>query len=90
MVPGSVPPPDPALGLPRVERTRCQAVCRTCGRILEIPLDLPELKLLADFVHRAPTGWQVEGLSFTLAGACRRCREGVAPAAARDAGGEPR
>jgi hypothetical protein len=78
IVPGSVPEPEVGIVLPRIERPRMQAVCRQCGRILEIPLELSDLRVLADFARRAPEGWQVEGLSFTLAGACRRCREGLA------------
>jgi hypothetical protein len=84
-----VPEPEVGIVLPRIERPRMQAVCRQCGRILEIPLELSDLRILADFARRAPEGWQVEGLSFTLAGACRRCREGLAVRPRSRGGGAP-
>ncbi|HEV2317832.1 MAG TPA: hypothetical protein VGV89_09725 [Thermoplasmata archaeon] len=76
IVPGSVPTEAEGTALPRVERPHSQAVCRGCGRILEVPLMLDELRLLADLADRAPPGWRVDGLSFTLMGACQRCRGG--------------
>jgi hypothetical protein len=77
IVPGSVPTGAEGTAIPRVERPHSQAVCRGCGRILEVPLTLDELRRLADLADRAPPGWRVDGLSFTLMGACQRCRGGT-------------
>lgn len=74
IVPGSIPQGAEATAIPRVERPHAQAVCRGCGRILELALSLDELRTLADLADRAPDGWRVDGLSFTLMGACVRCR----------------
>jgi hypothetical protein len=78
IVPGSIPAGSEGTALPRVDRPHSQAVCRGCGRIVEVPLALEELRALAGLADRAPEGWRVDGLSFTLMGACRRCREGPA------------
>lgn len=75
-MPGSIPVGPEGTARPRVEHPHSQAVCRGCGRILEIALTLEELRSLAGLAERAPDGWRVDGLSFTLMGACRRCREG--------------
>ncbi len=55
------------------EEPHAHAVCRNCGRIAGVALtqlDLFELELLAD---RRPTGWSVEGVTFSLTGLCPRC-----------------
>jgi hypothetical protein len=75
IVPGSIPPEAEGTAIPHVERPHSQAVCRSCGRILEVALALDELKLLADLADRVPKGWRVDGMSFTLMGVCRPCRE---------------
>ncbi len=76
-MPGSIPRPPEGIAALRIEHPRSQAVCRGCGRILEVALALEELQGLAALAERAPEGWRVDGISFTLMGACRRCREGV-------------
>jgi Fe2+ or Zn2+ uptake regulation protein len=76
IVPGSIPDESEGTAIPRVDRPHSQAVCRSCGRIVEVALTLEELRGLSDLTERAPSGWRVDGLSFTLMGACRRCREG--------------
>jgi Fe2+ or Zn2+ uptake regulation protein len=52
------------------------AVCRRCGRIAPAAIP-PELERgLRLMVAQRPMGWSVDGLSITVMGLCRRCREG--------------
>jgi Fe2+ or Zn2+ uptake regulation protein len=74
IVPGSIPNESEGTAIPRVDRPHSQAVCRGCGRILELALELGELRDLAELADRAPEGWRIDGLSFTLTGLCTRCR----------------
>lgn len=76
VVPGSIPPGAEALALPHVERPHSQAVCRSCGRILELSLSLDELGLLSRLAERIPDGWRADGISFTVTGECRACQQG--------------
>ncbi|MHB8351200.1 MAG: hypothetical protein ACYDFT_00655 [Thermoplasmata archaeon] len=76
VVPGSIPRPREGAASIRIEHPRSQAVCRGCGRILEVALAIDELTVLSALAERAPEGWRVDGISFTLMGACRKCREG--------------
>jgi Fe2+ or Zn2+ uptake regulation protein len=51
-------------------------VCRGCGRIASLALSPEEMVLLDRFSARSPAGWSVDGISLTLTGTCRKCREG--------------
>jgi Fe2+ or Zn2+ uptake regulation protein len=73
-VPGSIPDEAAGTAIPRADRPHSQAVCRRCGRIVEIALTLDELRAMTLLAERAPSGWRVDGLSFTLMGTCARCR----------------
>ncbi|MCI4372361.1 MAG: hypothetical protein L3K02_01765 [Thermoplasmata archaeon] len=50
-------------------------VCRTCGRIASVDLADAERELLIALASRHPDGWSVDGIAFSLTGACLRCRE---------------
>ncbi|MGI0053296.1 MAG: hypothetical protein ACREC5_02295 [Thermoplasmata archaeon] len=77
VVAGSIPVPTEGAASLRIDPPRSHAVCRGCGRILEVALALEELRVLSELAERAPEGWRVDGISFTLMGACRRCRSGA-------------
>ncbi|MGA8275185.1 MAG: hypothetical protein WB789_08965 [Thermoplasmata archaeon] len=51
-------------------------VCRNCGRIASVDLEDAERELLVALASRHPEGWSVDGISFSLTGACARCRGG--------------
>jgi len=70
-----LPPRRAAPRLPD-EDPHGHVVCRVCGRIQ--PLELTELDrhLLTELAALAPDGWSVERVAYSIAGACRRCREG--------------
>ncbi len=58
------------------EDPHAHIVCRVCGRIQ--PIDLTELDrlMLTRLAEDHPEGWSVDGVAYSLTGACRRCREG--------------
>ncbi|MGD0257602.1 MAG: hypothetical protein ABSB90_06955 [Thermoplasmata archaeon] len=51
-------------------------VCRNCGRIAAVDLGDEERELLVALASRHPEGWSVDGIAFSLTGACARCRQG--------------
>jgi hypothetical protein len=67
---------------PRVARVdlaedpHAHVVCRVCGRIQRIELTELDRLLLTQLAERHPDGWSVDGVAFSLTGACQRCREG--------------
>jgi Fe2+ or Zn2+ uptake regulation protein len=65
---------------PRIEPPHAHAVCRLCGRIADVDLRLEDLRQLEELAQRRPGGWYVEGITFSLTGACPRCRHGARPA----------
>ena len=71
--------PEP---LPRVIRVglleppHSHIVCRSCGRISRLELQDAERQLLVALAAQHPAGWSVDGIAFSLTGACGRCREG--------------
>lgn len=88
------PHPDPAHGkeIPLIaprrtasepidlnEDPHAHVVCRVCGRIAGLPLQPTDLWMLTEVAERRPEGWSVDGITYTLTGACPRCREGPAP-----------
>lgn len=68
-------PPRPAI-VNLAEDPRGHIVCRSCGRIHGLELAELDRHLLTEFAARAPDGWSVEHVAYSLAGLCRRCREG--------------
>ena len=58
------------------EAPRGHIVCRVCGRIAEVPLDTGSQLMLEQLAMRRPDGWSVDLVSFSLTGACARCRQG--------------
>ncbi len=66
------PPPLAALD----EEPRGHVVCRACGRIQGLELTELDRHLLTEIAGVTPDGWSVERIAFSLAGTCRRCREG--------------
>jgi len=68
--------------LPRVIRVglleppHSHIVCRSCGRISRLELQDAERQLLVALAAQHPAGWSVDGIAFSLTGACGRCREG--------------
>jgi Fe2+ or Zn2+ uptake regulation protein len=72
--------PEP---LPRVVRVglleppHSHIVCRSCGRISRLELSNEERQLLVALAAQHPAGWSVDGVAFSLTGACARCREGA-------------
>jgi Fe2+ or Zn2+ uptake regulation protein len=82
-VPRARPPPRPSIAPPlRVVRVdlnedpHAHIVCRSCGRIQGIELTELDRHLLTELAASHPDGWSVDGIAFSLTGACRRCREG--------------
>ncbi len=77
-------PPAPIAdhGLPRApgpqlaEEPHAHIVCRSCGRIQRLDLTELDRHLLTELAGLTPDGWSVERVAYSLAGACRRCREG--------------
>lgn len=68
--------------MPRVVRVdlledpRALIVCRSCGRIQRMELTELDRHLLSELAAQHPDGWSVDGIAFSMTGACRRCREG--------------
>ncbi len=58
------------------EDPHAHIVCRSCGRIQRIELTELDRHFLTELASRRPAGWMVDGISFSLTGACQRCREG--------------
>ncbi len=75
VVPGSIPPDAEAVAVLHIERPHSQAVCRRCGRILELALSIDELGVLSRLADRTPDGWRADGISFTVTGECRACQQ---------------
>ncbi len=59
-----------------LEDPHAHIVCRVCGRIQRLTLNELDAHLLTELAAQHPAGWTVDGISFSLTGACRRCREG--------------
>jgi len=70
------------VAIPRVdvrlpeEEPHAHIVCRGCGRILGLELTELDRHLLEQLASLTPEGWSVDRIAYSLAGACRRCREG--------------
>jgi len=62
-----------------VEDPHAHIVCRACGRIQAVELTELDRHFLTELAGRHPDGWSVDGIAFSLMGACRRCREGPRP-----------
>jgi len=58
------------------EDPHAHIVCRGCGRIQGLELTELDRHMLSELAALAPEGWSVERIAYSLAGACRRCREG--------------
>jgi len=58
------------------EDPHAHIVCRVCGRIQPVPLSELDLHLLTRLAEEHTEGWSVDGIAYSLTGACRRCREG--------------
>jgi hypothetical protein len=58
------------------EEPHAHIVCRVCGRIQTLELTELDRHLLTELAGLTPDGWSVERIAYSLAGACRRCREG--------------
>jgi len=79
--------PEPPAPAPRArpeagalaEDPHAHIVCRVCGRIQGLELSELDRHLLSQLAALTPDGWSVERIAYSLAGACRRCREGPAP-----------
>jgi Fe2+ or Zn2+ uptake regulation protein len=71
----SVPAPS-VVRVDLLEDPHAHVVCRSCGRIQSIDLTELDLHLLTELAARHPDGWSVDGVTFSLTGACQRCREG--------------
>lgn len=70
----AAPAPSAHIGL--AEDPHSHIVCRVCGRIQRIDLTELDRHFLTEMAARHPDGWSVDGIAFSLTGACRRCREG--------------
>jgi len=60
------------------EDPHAHIVCRSCGRIQLVELTELDRHLLTELAASHPDGWSVDGIAYSLTGACRRCREGPA------------
>jgi Fe2+ or Zn2+ uptake regulation protein len=60
------------------EDPHAHIVCRSCGRIQGVELTELDRHFLTELATHHPDGWSVDGIAFSLTGACRRCREGPA------------
>jgi len=69
--------PPPVLGT-LAEDPHAHIVCRVCGRIQGLELTELDRHLLTELAALTPDGWSVERIAYSIAGACRRCREGPA------------
>ncbi len=66
----------PAVRVDLLEDPHAHVVCRVCGRIQRVALTELDRHLLTEMSSHHPDGWSVDGISFSLTGACQRCREG--------------
>jgi len=73
--PGLLVRPRPPAEIPG-EEPHAHIVCRVCGRIQGLELSELDRHLLTELAALRPDGWSVERIAYSLAGACRRCREG--------------
>lgn len=62
---------------PNVERPHHHLVCRSCGRIRDVFVDLPPIELPRDLVQ----GYDVEQREVVFRGLCGECRAEASPAA---------
>ena len=62
-----------------LEDPHAHIVCRVCGRIQSVELTELDRHFLTELAGHHPDGWSVDGIAFSLMGACRRCREGPSP-----------
>jgi Fe2+ or Zn2+ uptake regulation protein len=76
VVPTRPAPPPRTVRVDLVEDPHSHIVCRVCGRIQRIELTELDRHLLTELAARHPDGWNVDGVAFSLTGACQRCREG--------------
>jgi Fe2+ or Zn2+ uptake regulation protein len=80
--PARRPAPAPAIRIERAggvdlaEAPHAHVVCRVCGRIQGLELNELDRHLLTELAALHPDGWSIDGIAFSLTGACRRCREG--------------
>lgn len=51
-------------------------VCRSCARILELPMEFDDQQTLESLLLRAPAGWVIDSITVSVTGACARCRQG--------------
>ncbi len=58
------------------EEPHAHIVCRVCGRIQGLELTELDRHVLTELSALSPDGWSVERIAYSLAGSCRRCREG--------------
>jgi Fe2+ or Zn2+ uptake regulation protein len=78
VVPGSLPRDASRFPL-LLEPPHAHVVCRVCGRIASVPLDTDGSLLLERLARQRPDGWTVDLISFSLTGACERCRQKTDP-----------
>jgi Fe2+ or Zn2+ uptake regulation protein len=83
-MPAPAPAAAPAPAMARswsvlTEPPHAHIVCRACGRIAPFPLDTESELRLERLATRRPEGWSVELISFSVTGACARCRMGLSP-----------
>jgi len=72
-------PAERVIRVDLVEDPHAHIVCRACGRIQDVELTELDRHFLTELAGHHPDGWSVDGIAFSLMGACRRCREGPAP-----------
>jgi Fe2+ or Zn2+ uptake regulation protein len=72
-------PTPRAIRVDLVEDPHAHIVCRACGRIQSVELTELDRHFLTELAGHHPDGWSVDGIAFSLMGACRRCREGPPP-----------
>jgi len=76
VVPAQPSHPPRRVRVDLIEDPHSHIVCRVCGRIQRIELTELDRHLLTELAARHPDGWNVDGVAFSLTGACQRCREG--------------
>ena len=74
VVPGSLPPKGVLHTV--AEPPHAHAVCRVCGRIADVEISGDDQLRLEALAGRMPVDWLVEGITLSLTGSCRRCRQG--------------
>ena len=75
IVAGSLPA-DAIVPRPYAEPPHAHAVCRSCGRIADVPMSTEERGFLAALSDGRPERWDVHGITLSLTGFCPRCRSG--------------